>query len=152
LLSTEELSRRIEPYMGNLVQTEIDRNLLEKATPLVQERMQLLGEAPALLSFLFTPDDDIEFDADARPGTDAVAILDAASAALEGLEPWTTAKIEATLRVVLIEGLELKPRVAFGALRTAISGKRISPPLFESMELLGKDSTLARLARLRIEL
>jgi glutamyl-tRNA synthetase len=152
LLSAEELSRRIEPYMGNLVQTEIERNLLEKATPLVQERMQLLGEARALLSFLFTPDNDIEFDADARPGAEAAAILDAASVALEGLETWTTAKIEETLRVVLIEGLELKPRIAFGALRTAISGKRISPPLFESMELLGKDSTLARLARLRIAL
>ena len=152
LLAVEELSRRIEPYMGNLVETEIDRNLLEKATPLVQERMQLLGEAPALLSFLFTPDDDIEFDADALPGADAAPILDAASVALDGLETWETAAIEETLRVVLIDGLELKPRIAFGALRTAISGKRISPPLFESMELLGKDSTLARIARLRSRL
>jgi glutamyl-tRNA synthetase len=152
LLSVEELSRRIEPYMGNLVQGEIDQDLLEKATPLVQERMQLLGEAPALLSFLFTPDEDIEFDADALPGADAAPILEAASVALDGLETWETAVIEETLRVVLIDGLGLKPRVAFGALRTAISGKRISPPLFESMELLGKDSTLARLALLRSRL
>jgi glutamyl-tRNA synthetase len=152
LLSSATLAERLEPYMGNLVQTEIERDLLAKATPLVQERMQLLGEAPALLSFLFTPDDDIQFDADALPGADAAQILDAAAEALVGLENWAHAAIEETLRVVLIEGLELKPRIAFGALRTAISGKRISPPLFESMELLGKDSTLARLARLRSRL
>ncbi len=79
-------------------------------------------------------------------------ILDAASDALDGLDSWHTEQIEQTLRVVLIEGLELKPRIAFGALRTAISGKRISPPLFESMELLGKESTLARIARLRSRL
>jgi glutamyl-tRNA synthetase len=152
LLSVEELAGRIEPYMGNLVETEIDRNLLARATPLVQERMQLLGEAPALLSFLFTPDAAIEFDADALPGADAVPILDAAIDALGGLEEWTTGAIEETLRLTLIEGLGLKPRIAFGALRTGISGKRISPPLFESMELLGKESTLARLARLRAAL
>jgi glutamyl-tRNA synthetase len=149
LLSSDELAVRLEPYMGNLVQTEIDRDLLARATPLVQERMQLLGEAPALLSFLFTPDEDIQFDADALPGADAAAILDAASVALDGLDSWATAVIEETLRGTLIDGLELKPRLAFGALRTAISGKRISPPLFESMELLGKESTLRRIARLR---
>jgi glutamyl-tRNA synthetase len=152
LLTVEELAKRIEPYMGALVQTEIDRNLLLAATPLVQERMQLLGEAPALLAFLFTPDDDIAIDADAMPGADAGSILDSAAAALDGLDDWTHDAIEAALRVSLIEGLGLKPRDAFGALRTAISGKRISPPLFESMELLGHDSTLERLARLRSRL
>jgi glutamyl-tRNA synthetase len=152
LLSVEELATRLEPYMGNLVETEIDRTLLAKATPLVQERMQLLGEARALLSFLFTPDAAIEFDADALPGADAIPILDAAIDVLGGLEEWTTPVIEETLRITLIEGLELKPRLAFGALRTGISGKRISPPLFESMELLGQESTLARLARLRAAL
>ncbi|HEY5231523.1 MAG TPA: glutamate--tRNA ligase family protein, partial [Galbitalea sp.] len=152
LLSTADLSSRLEPYMGNLVQSEIERILLEQATPLVQERMQLLGEAPALLSFLFLPDEDIEFDADALPGAEAAPILDAASEALEGLESWKHDAIEELLRVALIEALEVKPRIAFGALRTAISGKRISPPLFESMELLGKDSTLARVARLRSRL
>ena len=148
-LSVEDLAARIRPYMGNLVQTEIDRNLLLAATPLVQERMQLLGEAPGLLSFLFTPDDDIQVDADAMPGPEAAAVLDASTAALDGLDDWKHEQIEEALRVALIEGLELKPRVAFGALRSAISGKRISPPLFESMELLGHDSTLERLARLR---
>ena len=152
LLSTEKLAGRLEPYMGNLVQTEIDRTLLLAATPLVQERMQLLGEAPALLSFLFTPDDDIVTDADAMPGADAAPVLDAAIASLTELGEWNHDVIEDALRVRLIEGLGLKPRIAFGALRSAISGKRISPPLFESMELLGRDSTLERLARLRSRL
>jgi glutamyl-tRNA synthetase len=152
LLAVDELAARLEPYMGNLVETEIDRTMLLAATPLIQERMQVLSEAPALIEFLFLPDEDIQIDADAMPGADAAPVLDAASAALGALEDWTHTAIEETLRVVLIEGLELKPRIAFGALRTAISGKRISPPLFESMELLGKESTLVRLARLRSRL
>jgi glutamyl-tRNA synthetase len=149
LLTVEDLADRMEPYMGNLVQTDIERNLLLAAAPLVQERMQVLSEAPALLEFLFLPDDDIRFEADALPGADAGPILDAAHDALKLVESWRGEAIEAVLRVELIEKLELKPRIAFGALRTAISGKRISPPLFESMELLGKESTLARIGRLR---
>jgi glutamyl-tRNA synthetase len=149
MLSVAELADRMEPYMGNLVQSEIERALLLKATPLVQERMQLLGEAPGLLSFLFLPDDDIQIDADVMPGPEAAPILDAASATLDGLEDWTHDSIETALRASLIDGLGLKPRDAFGALRTAMSGKRISPPLFESMELLGHDSVMERLARLR---
>ena len=76
-------------------------------------------------------------------------MLDAATTVLTQLPEWTTATIEAELRTHLIEGLGLKPRDAFGPLRSAISGRRISPPLFESMELLGRDSTLARVAALR---
>nr|MDQ2698416.1 glutamate--tRNA ligase [Actinomycetota bacterium] len=69
--------------------------------------------------------------------------------ALTNLPEWSTAAIEAELRAQLIDGLGLKPRDAFGALRSAISGRRISPPLFESMELLGRESSLARIAALR---
>jgi glutamyl-tRNA synthetase len=114
--------------------------------------MQLLGEAPELLAFLFTPDEALEFAADAMPKADAAPILDAAIAVLTDLETWSTEHIELALRTALIEGLELKPRLAFGPLRTGISGRRISPPLFESMEILGKDSTLTRLNLLRGEL
>jgi glutamyl-tRNA synthetase len=149
LLTVENFAERLVPYLGALLRDADDRELLTRAAPIVQERMQLLGEAPALLAFLFTPDDSLEFDADALPGADAAPILDAAIIALAGVEAWTHAAIEDALRVALIDGLGLKPRVAFGPLRTGISGKRISPPLFESMELLGKPSTLARLARLR---
>jgi glutamyl-tRNA synthetase len=153
LLPVEEFAERLVPYLGTLLRDDADRTLLSAAAPLVQERMQLLGEAPALLAFLFTADDDLEFDADALPSAEAAnPVLDAALASLAGLDDWTHDAIEEALRVALIDGLALKPRVAFGPLRTAVSGRRISPPLFESMELLGKASTLARLARLRARL
>jgi glutamyl-tRNA synthetase len=152
LLSVDEFAERLVPYLGMLLRDDADRALLTLAAPLVQERMQLLGEAPGLLSFLFTPDDALEYEADALPGADAASVLDAAVPALAAVAEWTHAAIEAALRAALIDGLGLKPRIAFGPLRTGISGKRISPPLFESMELLGKASTLTRLSRLRSRL
>jgi glutamyl-tRNA synthetase len=152
LLEVDDFASRMMPYLGTLVQSPEQVELLHRAAPLVQERMQLLGEAPALLAFLFTEDDALEYDADAVPGPEAAAVLDAAIAALSDLDDWTPEPIEAVLRVSLIEELGLKPRIAFGPLRSGISGKRISPPLFESMELLGKESTLSRLARLRSRL
>jgi glutamyl-tRNA synthetase len=79
---------------------------------------------------------------------DPAPVLQAGIAALERLDDWSTAAIEQSLRTALIDGLELKPRVAFGPLRVAVSGRRISPPLFESMEILGKQSTLTRLRSL----
>ena len=101
-----------------------------------------------MLGFLFVDEADFERDAD-----DVAKLLDetgrgvvqAAYDALAGLHTWSTAAIEEALRVALIEGMELKPRVAFGPVRVAVTGKRISPPLFESMELLGRDRSLARL-------
>jgi glutamyl-tRNA synthetase len=127
----------------------MQRAILREAGPLVQERMQLLGEAPGLLAFLFTADDEIVVEADARPGPDASIVLDAAIATLEQLNDWSHENLEHVLREALVEGAGLKPRNAFGPLRSAISGRRVSPPLFESMEILGKESTLARLERLR---
>jgi len=152
LLTVDDLASRMEPYLGDLVTTPAQRELLREATPLVQERMQLLGEAPTLLAFLFTADEDLEVEADALPGEGGAAVLDAALVALGHLVDWNHESIESSLRIALIDGLGLKPRVAFGALRSAISGRRISPPLFESMELLGKQSSLYRLERLRARL
>ena len=71
--------------------------------------------------------------------------LTAARTALAGLDEWTAPAIEAALRAALIEGLGLKPKVAFGSLRVAVTGRRVSPPLFESIELLGRERTLARI-------
>ena len=76
-------------------------------------------------------------------------MLDAALAALEPLADWNAENIQAALKEALVEGLGVKPRLAFGPVRTAISGRRISPPLFESMVILGKDSSLARLRAFR---
>ena len=148
MLEVDDFANRMLPYLGDLVAPDADRALLHRAAPLVQERMQLLGEAPGLLAFLFTADDALEFDADALPGGRGPEGLAVATRALKDLDGWTPAGIEAALRGALVDELGLKPRLAFGPLRTAISGRRISPPLFESMELLGKESTLARIARL----
>jgi glutamyl-tRNA synthetase len=71
--------------------------------------------------------------------------LAAAAAALEVLPEWTTSAIDEALRTALIEGLGLKPKNAFTPVRVAVTGRRISPPLFESIELLGRERTLARL-------
>ena len=148
LLPADVFAERLLPYLGDLVQTDEHRAMLQAAAPLVQERMQLLGEAPDLLRFLFTDDEALAWEADALPGVAAKPTLEASITALGAVEDWSTPAIEEALRASLIEGLGLKPRVAFGPLRAAISGRRISPPLFESMELLGRTSTLVRLERL----
>jgi glutamyl-tRNA synthetase len=153
LLDGDDFRGRLLPYLTEFVSdpaTPEQLEVLTKAAPLVQERMQLLGEAPGLLGFLFTADDDLVIEDDAL-GTlkpDAGDVLRASIAALEPLDEWTTESIEGALRASLIDGLGLKPRLAFGPLRVAVSGRRISPPLFESMEILGKDSTVTRLRRL----
>jgi len=71
--------------------------------------------------------------------------LAAARDALLGLPEWTTESIERSLRAALVDGLGLKPKHAFGPVRVAVTGRRVSPPLFESIELLGRERTLARL-------
>jgi glutamyl-tRNA synthetase len=161
MLAAIDFESRIVPYLAGLVTdppTQWEQAILREAAPLVQERVNLLGEARGMLAFFFTPDDALEYDDDALPAEkdqdEARLVLDAAYAALEQLDDFSTAAIEASLRAALTDPVEqggagLKPRTAFGALRTAISGRRISPPLFESMEILGKESTLARLDRLR---
>jgi glutamyl-tRNA synthetase len=154
MLAPDDFAERLVPYLGGLVAsppTVAEAAILREAAPLVQERMTVLSEAPGLLAFLFTPDDALEFEADALPkdADQAVRIIEASVGALERLDDFATAAIEEALRAELIEGAGLKPRDAFGPLRTGISGRRISPPLFESMEILGKASTLARLERFR---
>ena len=152
MLTVEDFAERMLPHLGDLIKDDADRSMLLAAAPLVQTRMQLLGEAPGLLAFLFTPDDALEVEADALPGADGAPVLDAAANVLPAVAPWNTENIEAALRAELIDTLGLKPRNAFGPLRSAISGRRISPPLFESMELLGRESTLVRIAALRARL
>jgi len=118
----------------------------------VQERIALLGEAPGMLGFLFTAGDALVYQEDARGSLpqNAREILAASSAALANIPEteWNTEHVHTTLTGTLIDGLGLKPRVAFGPLRVAVSGRRVSPPLFESMEILGKNESVARLDRL----
>jgi glutamyl-tRNA synthetase len=111
--------------------------------------MTTLGEAVDLLGFLFIPDHVFTVDeTDAAKALDdsGVKVVAAAESALSALSEWQTSVIEEALRSALVDGLGLKPRDAFGPVRVAVTGRRISPPLFESIELLGRQRTLARLA------
>ncbi|PFG20179.1 glutamyl-tRNA synthetase [Serinibacter salmoneus] len=161
MLEAEDFRDRLVPYLPGLVSagtfaelTVREQAILTAAAPLIQERVTLLGEASDMLGFLFTADGDLQITEDAAKTLkeSAPAVLDAAIGALEGLREFTTAQIEQALREAIVEGLEIKPRLAFGPLRVAVSGRRISPPLFESMEILGRESTLARLRALRATL
>ena len=123
-----------------------ERALVVAATPLVQERMVVLEEAVGMLGFFFTDTVVVDEAAVAQLGPDHQPTLAAAGSALQPLTEWDPPAIEAVLREALVDGLGLKPKNAFGPVRVAITGRNVSPPLFESLALLGKDRTLARLA------
>ncbi len=146
------------PSLGELAR-------LRTVAELIQTRIVTLTEATPLVAPFYVADDDLHIADDARAGLgpDAARVLDAAIESLGALDDtatgvlgseaaWTAPAIEAALRSSLIDGLGLKARLAFGPLRTAVSGARVSPPLFESMEILGRHSTMVRLRRLREQL
>ena len=158
MLSEDDFAARVVPFLHSQSLVSADRfedllprerEILTKAAPLVQTRVQVLSEAVGMLGFLFTLDEQIVVEDDARKQLkgDTEAVLAAAVAALEVIpaEEFTAERIHDALNVALIEGLELKPRFAFTPPRVALTGRRVSPPLFESMEILGKDASLTRL-------
>jgi glutamyl-tRNA synthetase len=159
LLAPEEFAQRMIPFLakeGVLPAEPSDDQLavLRAAVPLVQERMNTLSESVDMLGFLFVDDEAFGIDPDAGAKVltgDAGAVLEASVKALADVE-WTTEAIEAALRTSLVDGLGLKPKNAFGPVRVAISGRRISPPLFESLELLGREKSLHRLEQARASL
>jgi glutamyl-tRNA synthetase len=148
MLALDDLTDRVLPFpkKPGVVSDPVssaDAQMLELAMPLVAERMNKLTEAPGLLGFLFVDEESFtRVDEIDDAGRDVVR---AAHDALAGLKDWSTAAIEEVLRTALVEGLGLKPRLAFGPVRVAATGSRISPPLFESLELLGRDRSLSRL-------
>jgi glutamyl-tRNA synthetase len=149
-LSLEEFAQWTIPFLtkANVISgTDSEVALVKKALPLIQERIVKLDEAPALLKFLFVTDFRVDADAVSKV-TDSAAkdILKRSLKELESVDTWNHESIEAVLRASLIEELGLKPRIAFTALRIATTGSTISPPLFESMELLGKDACLERIS------
>ncbi|KAA1425568.1 glutamate--tRNA ligase [Nocardioides antri] len=155
LLSVEEITHRALPFLkrdgvvGDPVH-DADAQLLELAMPLVAERINKLTEASDMLGFLFVDDDAFAVDpADAEKLLDdqGLEVVKASYDALADLHPWSTDAIQTALQQALVEGLGLKPRTAFGPVRVAVTGRRVSPPLFESMELLGRDRSLGRLQR-----
>ncbi len=154
MLPVDDLTDRLVPVLrrAGLLDGEpsaAQLAVLRSATPLVQERMTTLGEAEGMLGFLFVDDDRFRVDPDDAAKTlteEGLGVVRSAEQALRDLPEWTTASIEQALRAALIDGLGLKPRKAFGPVRVAVTGRKVSPPLFESMELLGRDRSLARLA------
>jgi glutamyl-tRNA synthetase len=153
-LAPAEFVRRLVPYLtaaGLFAAegpTDAQLDLLIAAAPLTQERMVVLGEVVGMLGFLFVAPEDFALDpADAEKvlTADAAPVLEASIAALEALEGFDPDDIQAALRAALVEGLGIKPKFAFTPLRVAVTGRRVSPPLFESMELLGRKETLRRL-------
>ena len=157
-LEPDEFVRRLVPYLQapGLLPAEPSAEQLEllaKAAPLTQERMVALGEVVDMLGFLFVAPEDFTLDpADAEKvlNAEAAPVLEASIKALEelgeGAGGWGDPDaIQAVLRAALVEGLGIKPKFAFTPLRVAVTGRRVSPPLFESMELLGRAETLRRL-------
>ncbi len=152
-LSVDDLADRIVAHLSRRgvlppEPTEEQRAVVRAATPHINERMQVLSEAEGMLGFLLVAERDFHVDVDDAGKVltpDAAPVLEAAASALEPLESWTTEAIEAALRDSLVDGLGLKPKLAFGPVRVAATGRRVSPPLFESLELLGRDRSLNRL-------
>jgi glutamyl-tRNA synthetase len=156
-LDPEDFRDRLVPYLqtaGVLPDepTARPRAVLTAAAPLVQTRIQVLGEAAGMLGFLFLPDaaslpvaDDAlaQLEKDTRQ---AATVLDAGIVALAEVPAWDAADIQAALQAAIVDALGLKPKVAFTPLRVALTGRRVSPPLFESMEILGRTATLERLS------
>jgi glutamyl-tRNA synthetase len=136
-LDAEEYATRLVAYLGEQrVEWEEDR--VRAAAPLVQEKIARLGEFTGFAGFLFQ---DVEPD----PALLDARILTAAEAALSDTEPWSAAEIEATLKR-LCDELGEKPRTVYLPIRVAVTGSRVSPGLYESLELLGKKTSLDRIA------
>ncbi|HYF74837.1 MAG TPA: glutamate--tRNA ligase [Nocardioides sp.] len=157
LLSLDQITERALPFLkdAGVLSDPVnaaDTQLLELAMPLVAERINKLTESVDMLGFLFV--DEAAF---TRDEADVAKLLDDDGRAvvrrsLEALErlveerhEWSAGAIQDALQAELVEGMGLKPRNAFGPVRVAVTGRRVSPPLFESMELLGRERSLARL-------
>jgi glutamyl-tRNA synthetase len=150
-LEPGEFARRLGVFFAaHGHHTGLDDAGFATAAELVQTRVVVLSDGWELLKFL---NDDV-YAIDPKAGAkeltgDAVEVLDCALGALDGISEWTATAIEETLKGALIDGLGLKPRKAFGPIRVAITGSTVSPPLYESMELLGRDRSLGRLREAR---
>ncbi len=142
-LTPAEVTKRLIPYY-EAVGMEVTEDQLEPIVPLVQERIAVLTEAPEMTRFLFV--DEVTIPEELALDEAGREVVRAAAEALSTLADWTTESIESALRAALIDGLGLKPRLAFGPVRVAVTGSRISPPLFESLEILGRAKALERLS------
>jgi glutamyl-tRNA synthetase len=152
-LDPADFVARITPFLqrAGLVAdppSPAQERLVAAAAPLIQTRISRLTEAAGLLGFLLVSDEDFAVDPDdaAKALTaDSERVLKAAEAALADVQPWTAEAIEAALKHALLDELGLKPRPALAPVRAAVTGRRVAPPLYQSIELLGRARALARL-------
>ena len=148
-LTIDDFLSRALPFLmkdGVIQGSDEEIAIVKSALPIIQERIARMNEVTAMLKFLFV--EDVIFDAESETKVKeepSQHVISQALSALENVNDWKHDVIEAALRAVLIEKLGLKPRLAFGPVRIAVTGSHISPPLFESMELLGRARSLARL-------
>lgn len=148
-LTIDDFLSRALPFLlkdGVIQGSDEEIAVVKSALPIIQERIARMSEVTAMLKFLFV--EQVIFDAESETKVKeepSQHVISQAVTALENVSDWNHEAIEAALRAVLIEKLGLKPRLAFGPVRIAVTGSHISPPLFESMELLGKARSLARL-------
>jgi glutamyl-tRNA synthetase len=148
-LTPEDLAVRLRPFLARAGYPDASPELLTRAAALIAERITRLDQGPDMLGFLLVDQVELDPAEAARTLTDeARGFLDAAAKVLQPLEPWTAEEIERVLRE-LADERALKPRKAFQPIRLAITGRLVSPPLFESIELLGRDRSVARLERAR---
>ncbi|MDR1711747.1 MAG: glutamate--tRNA ligase [Propionibacteriaceae bacterium] len=149
-LSDDELAARIAEHLEYTGQPEVDAAILRRAVPIIKERLVTLDEAAGKIGFLLLPAAELPIDPEARAALspDAPQVLRAAGDALEALPEWTSQGIHEALQAALVAGMGLKPKFAFAPVRVAITGQRVSPPLFESMEILGRAESLLRLRNL----
>ncbi|EPH07136.1 glutamate-tRNA ligase [Propionibacterium sp. oral taxon 192 str. F0372] len=153
LPTTDLADRIIDHLLSSGIWHEVPergREIVTAATPLISERLTTLSQAWDKINFLFADDETLNFDeiAVGKLRDDAVQVLEAARKALAEVGEWTAEAVEAALRSSLVEGMGLKPKFAFAPVRVATSGTQVSPPLFESLEILGRESTLRRIDRL----
>ncbi|GAC83616.1 glutamate--tRNA ligase [Gordonia paraffinivorans NBRC 108238] len=153
-LAPGDFTARLKAFLighGHLAEP-VDDATFAALAELVQTRITVLGDAWDLIKFVYVSDDEFTIDEKAASknlGADSVAVLDAAIAAVEPLGSWATTELQDALTEALVDDLGLKPRKAFGPVRVAVTGSQVSPPLFESMEILGRDKSLARLRAAR---
>lgn len=153
-LTPARLIDRLLPYLQTAAvlpekPTAEQLKLLTDAIELIQERIETLSQGVEMLRFLFVPDANFQVDeSDKAVVLDAtgMSVLAAGQEALGSVTNWNRVEIEAALRAKLIDEMGLKPKSAFGPVRVAVTGRRVSPPLFESLELLGQARSMARIA------
>lgn len=139
-LSPDEYAAELVKYLRD-EGYDWDETLIRRAAPIVQEKIERFGQFPDFAGFLFR---ELDPQSAALPLNGGAPVVTAAHDELERVEPFAAPEIEAALRS-LAERLELSPRKAFEPIRIAVTGSKVSPGLFESLELLGKDETLRRL-------